>query len=408
MRRFIYVTILQVFLFGCIENNVENLNEGMWLVELDVLDNQKLPFNLKLNKNLDGNYVGEVYNADETIIVDEIKVYGDSILIQTPVFEGYFKGKFTKDHMQGDFIKESFDRIVPFTATHGIEKRFKSGKKSNQVVSGIWETYFSPESPEEYAGKGIFVQNGDKVTGTFRTTTGDYRYLEGLVFGDSLKLSAFDGAHVFLFTAKITDSTLNGMFYSGNHFKEPFIAQRNEVFELPDEDSLTYLKKGYETFNVSFPNDDGEMIMLSDVEFQNKPVIVQLMGTWCPNCLDETKFLVSYLEENKDLDIKVVALAFEYAKTEEAAYKGIKRLKDRIGVQYPILLAKFGGADKDVAQEKLPMLNHILSFPTTIFIDKKGKVRKIHTGFNGPATGDKFIEFKKNFNQLVTDLLNEK
>ena len=407
MRRFIYVTILQVFLFGCIENNVENLNEGMWLVELDVLDNQKLPFNLKLNKNLDGNYVGEVYNADETIIVDEIKVYGDSILIQTPVFEGYFKGKFTKDHMQGDFIKESFDRIVPFTATHGIEKRFKSGKKSNQVVSGIWETYFSPESPEEYAGKGIFVQNGDKVTGTFRTTTGDYRYLEGLVFGDSLKLSAFDGAHVFLFTAKITDSTLNGMFYSGNHFKEPFIAQRNEVFELPDEDSLTYLKKGYETFNVSFPNDDGEMIMLSDVEFQNKPVIVQLMGTWCPNCLDETKFLVSYLEENKDLDIKVVALAFEYAKTEEAAYKGIKRLKDRIGVQYPILLAKFGGADKDVAQEKLPMLNHILSFPTTIFIDKKGEVRKIKTGFNGPATGDKFLEFKNEFHSIVKELVRE-
>ena len=232
---------------------------------------------------------------------------------------------------------------------------------------------FSPGTPEEYLGKGIFVQNGNKVTGTFRTTTGDYRYLDGLVYGDSVKLSAFDGAHAFLFTAKIVnDSTLNGMFYSGNHFKEPFVAKRNEVFELPNEDSLTFLKKGYETFNFSFPNDEGQMIALSDNEFQNKPVVVQVMGTWCPNCLDETKFLVSYLKENKNTELKVVALAFEYAKTEEEAYKSIKRLKDRIGVEYPILLAQYGDADKDIAQKKLPMLNHVLSLPYHYIYRQKG------------------------------------
>ena len=86
----------------------------------------------------------------------------------------------------------------------------------------------------------------------------------------------------------------------------------------------------------------------------------------------------------------------------------IERLKDRIGLTYPILLAQFGSVDKVEAQQKLPMLNHILSFPTTIFIDKKGGVRKIHTGFNGPATGNKYVEFKKNFNEIVAELLNEK
>ena len=85
----------------------------------------------------------------------------------------------------------------------------------------------------------------------------------------------------------------------------------------------------------------------------------------------------------------------------------MKRLTDRIGVEYPVLLAQFGSSDKALAQEKLPMLNHVLSYPTSIFIDKKGNVRKIHTGFNGPATGSKFVEFKKEFKRFVNVLVAE-
>ncbi|HAI37514.1 MAG TPA: TlpA family protein disulfide reductase, partial [Maribacter sp.] len=205
--------------------------------------------------------------------------------------------------------------------------------------------------------------------------------------------------------AKVTDSSMNGVFYSGNHFKEPFVATRNDDFELPDPDSLTFLNEGYDKLAFTFPDSNGDKVSLSDDRFHNKVVIVQLMGTWCPNCLDETKFLVEYMAENKD--IEVIGLAFESAKTEDKAFKGIQRLKDRIGVGYPILLAQYGTYDKLKAQEKLPMLNHVLSYPTTIFIDKKGNVRKIHTGFNGPATGEKYIEFKKEFNELVTQLNNE-
>jgi thiol-disulfide isomerase/thioredoxin len=225
--------------------------------------------------------------------------------------------------------------------------------------------------------------------------------------GDIMKVSAFDGAHAFLFTAKVTDSSLGGTFYSGNHFQEPFIAKRNESFELTDADSLTYLKKGYNKFAFSFPDINGVLISLDDARFNNKAVIVQIMGTWCPNCLDETKFLVNYLKENKKLDLEVVALAFEYAKTEERAFKSINRLKTAIGVDYPILLAQLGTSNKSKAQEKLPMLNHVLSYPTTIFIDKKGAVRRIHTGFNGPATGDKYEVFKEEFDEFVKALAKE-
>jgi len=407
MRKFGVLIALIVLISCCDNSKAPILSEGIWLGELEVQDNEILPFNFELKKNDSGQVFIEIYNATEVIKVEEVTLKNDSIVIKTPVFEGYIAGKFTETSIQGKFIKESLDRIVPFKAIFGKEERF-SAKNNPQVnVSGIWEVEFSPNTEDSYLGKGIFTQNGNKVAGTFRTATGDYRYLEGIMDWDIMKVSAFDGAHAFLFTAKATDSSLGGTFYSGNHFQEPFIAKRNESFELPDANSLTYLKKGYDKLAFSFPDINGSLISLDYDRFKNKAVIVQIMGTWCPNCLDETKFLVNYLKENTKLDVEVVALAFEYAKTNEKAFKSINRLKTAIGVDYPILLAQFGTSNKSKAQEKLPMLNHVLSYPTTIFIDKKGAVRKIHTGFNGPATGDKYEEFKKEFDGFVKVLANE-
>ena len=408
MNRGLLVVSIFLVLLGCkkASDNPE-LKEGEWLAHLNVQDGQQLPFNFKLFKTANGNYNLEIRNAEEVIAVDEVSVTGDSIWIRTPVFEGYIAGKFNSESIEGEFIKESLDRIVPFEAVYGVDDRFPNAKTPEFNVEGIWETEFSPATVDSYMGKGIFTQKGQSVSGTFRTTTGDYRFLEGVVDGDSLKLSAFDGAHAFLFGAKIMDSTLQGTFYSGNHFKEPFVAKRNATYELPSPDSLTFINKGYEKLAFSFPNYKGETISLKDDEFLDKVVIIQIMGTWCPNCLDETKFLVDYLDKNKNDDLKVIGLAFEYAKTEALAFNSIKRLKDRIGVEYPILLAQYGTSDKEEAQKKLPMLNHVLSYPTTIFIDKKGDVRRIHTGFNGPATGDAYTEFKTDFDNFIETLLEE-
>ncbi|MBR9854304.1 MAG: TlpA family protein disulfide reductase [Algicola sp.] len=395
---------LFLLLASCKNNEKPELKEGQWLAEIEVSNAQHLPFEFTLSKNMDGDYIMQVFNAEEVITIDEFKFNGDSIDIRMPIFEGHIAGTFTDEQIVGTFIEESKERSVPFKATYGSTERFKTDKDAEVNISGIWETYFNVNTEGEYPAKGIFMQNGNKVKGTFRTKTGDYRYLDGVVTGDSLKLSAFDGSHVFLFLAQVTDSTLNGTFYSGEHTVQEFMGARNEAFDLPDSNSLTYLREGYDKFDFSFPNTEGEVVTMEDPIFKNKTVLVQIMGTWCPNCLDETRFYVDFIKNNPDLDLQFVGLAFEYAKTEEKAFEGIQRLKEREEVPYPILLAQYGTSNKQKANEKLPMLNHILSYPTTIYIDKNGDVRKIHTGFNGPATGDKFIEFKKEFNKTIKEL----
>lgn len=379
--------------------------KGPWRAEIPVQDQKILPFLMEV---MDDNSL-KIFNAEEVIDVDEVSIEGDSIWIKFPVFEGYVAAKFEDSlTISGSFIKESLDRIVPFEASYGAQDRFPIVAKPNTQITGNWEAVFSPDSEEDkYIAKGIFKQNGNVVTGTFRTTTGDYRFLEGVLNGDQLALSAFDGAHAFLFTATVTDSTMQGNFYSGDHWKEPFVAKTNPTFELPSAESLTYLNEGYDKFDFSFPDASGKMISLSDDRFKNKVVIVQIMGTWCPNCMDETKYYVDFAERYKDKEVAIVSLAFEYAKSKEKAFKSIDRLRKKLGVTYPILLAQHGSSSKQQAQEKLPMLNHVLSYPTTVFVDKKGEVRKIHTGFNGPATGQKYIDFKANFETFVDQLLEE-
>lgn len=406
MRYWAAFLLVVIFCVSCTDPMQKGLSEGSWLAQLEVQDGETLPFNFDL-KNDKGQLKIDIFNGDEIIKVDEIKLMKDSIRIQLPVFEGYVKGRFNDTVIDGEFIIESLNRVVPFKATFGKQPRFKTTQEPLTDISGIWETEFSPNTSNSYLGKGVFTQNGNKVTGTFRTTTGDYRFLDGAIDGDIMKISAFDGAHAFLFTAKVTDSTLKGTFYSGNHYQEPFMAVRNESFELPDADSLTFLKAGHEKFTFDFPDSDGRQISLEDDQFKNKAVIVQIMGTWCPNCLDESKFLVNYIEEHPELDIAVVALAFEYSKTEEKSFQRIDRLKKAIGIDYPVLLAQYGSSSKIKAHEKLPMLNHIISYPTTIYIDKKGEVKRIHTGFNGPATGEKYESFKKDFDAFVKKLASE-
>lgn len=371
------------------------------------MQGHQLPFDAEIAKGT-LSLKFHALNGSERITAELFEVNGDSVFIQLSVFDTEFRLMMVnEERLEGMYFdhSRSGNYQIPVVANKGELPRFATTRKPTIDASGRWRVLFSPGSDSQYEAVGEFVQNGSEATGTFLTTTGDYRYLAGNVSGDSLYLSCFDGSHVFLFEAAIDGNDIRGDFWSGTHWTENWSGQRDSAAALPDATTLTYLKPGYDRVDFRFSDLDGNTVSLSDARFADKVVIVQLMGSWCPNCMDETAYLVQLHRKFSAQGLEVVALGFERSDNEETNQRSLMRLRDHFQVNYPILLA--GKASKTEAAEKLPMLNHVLSFPTTIYIDRKGEVRRIHTGFSGPGTGEYYEEFVEETDYFVNRLLLE-
>jgi len=374
----------------------------------------ELPFNFEVIYDTPDSFHLEIINGEERIVVNDITIgldratAKDTLIINFPVYDSYIYAIYEEDILEGDWIvnNREGEYRIPFVARHGQGHRFTTLRKEPVIdLSGRWEATFEIDEESPYPAIAEFQQNGNELTGTFMTETGDYRYLEGTVQANKMYLSCFDGSHAFLFEAKIQeDSTLIGSFRSGKHYRTLWTARRNPNATLSSPDDLTYLREGYDGFRFAFPNPEGDTISLEDEQYQGKVRLVQIMGTWCPNCRDETNFLTQYLSENPNSELSVIGLAFERYKERDKSMQAIQTYKERMEIPYEILYA--GYYNKKEAAKALPMLNQIVSYPTMIFVDKTGKVRRIHTGFSGPATST-YNEFKADFESFVNQLLNE-
>lgn len=387
----------------------------LWRAILILHPGVELPFNFYMDKDIYGKEVVVFVNGNEKIYADEFRTTKDSIFIKMPVFDSEINAQIIKNEkaksmtMKGVFINHArtSNNIFPFEASYPNEERFLiNGRNARQNFSGKWEVHFSQGIADSSDAIGEFAQNGTQLTGTFLTTTGDDRYLQGNVIDSTMYLSCFDGMHLFLFKATMQhDGTIIGDYWSGAHWHEPWIGKRNYKYELPDADTLMHLKPGYDNISFSFPDSDSTIISFPSDKYKNKVVILQIMGTWCPNCMDETSYLSPYYDKNKSRGLEIIGLDFERVSGFDKAKYNVARLKGRFSISYPILIA--GTTKKDDVESKLPMFETIYSYPTTIFIDKKGKVRRIHTGYSGPATGRYYDNWIDDFTSFVDKLLKE-
>lgn len=398
MRLFLFMIGL-VLVISCNSGVSDRLLKGDYVGKLEVENNKYLPFNFSVTN--DSTLV--VQNSSE-IVGFSIDYLKDSIFIRSKVFEGFIKGVLEDNKINGVFVIESLDRSVPFTS-YNSSKRFNIDfEKNEKLTLNRWRFTFNPNMDNASISLGIFNPIGqNEISATFRTSTGDYGFMHGGYKDSKIVLSTFNGSRAYLLEAELNNNndSIKGIMYSGNHSKTIIEGVLDNVFELSNEYSLTSLQSKNQKFEFSFENTAGKLISIDDDIFDGKSMVIQLMGSWCSNCLDESKFYVDYMNKNKLIDIEFVALAFEYAKTKDGALNSILKLKNQIGIDYPILLAQYGSSDKEKALEKFPMLNNIISYPTTIFLDKNKDVIKIHTGFNGPATGEKYIEFINEFDNTI-------
>jgi thiol-disulfide isomerase/thioredoxin len=382
----------------------KDLQPGRWRGVIE-MQQRELPFTFDVQKAGE-QFTVTINNADEKLTLDEVTVENDSVRMVLHIFDAELRAQISGDQLTGTFVKNyAPNASLPFRATFQQDYRFApAGTEAATDFSGTYQLMFSYDTVS-YPAVGIFTQTGNQVTGTFLTPTGDYRYLEGNVVGDQLQLSAFDGNHAFIFEARLQGDTLAGDFFSGGSGHEQFKGVKNSQAALPDAEKLTYLKPGFDQITFRFPALDGSIISPQDDRFKGKVLILQIFGSWCPNCMDETRFLADWYRKNRARGVEVLGLAYERKDDFAYASERVKKMKEKLGADYEFVIA--GTNDKKKAAETLPMLNHVLAFPTTIFIGRDGKVKHIHTGFSGPGTGIYYEQFVQRFNELVAEALQE-
>ena len=386
------------------------VNAAKWRAVIHRPDGAGIVFNLRTAIEHD-SLIFYVVNGGEQMRVPAVVQKADSLLIDMPVFESGFKFKvINPDSLSGVWHRASVSKeiVLPLTASARHPERFLPvlGKPA-KTVEGKWQVSYKSRSGELSPAIFTLHQSGNVVTGSILTPYGDDRYLEGILTGDSLYFSGFDGIHSLLLKAGVKGDSLSGIQFSGASSKEAFTAYKTDHPSLPNEAAM-YLKPGESGhLNFSFQDLEGRQVSINDPRFKNKVVIIDLMGSWCPNCMDETAFLSKYYNANKDRGVEVISLAYELTTDFERSKKSLMKFQKAYDIQYPVLITGVTVTDKDRTQKTLPQFTDIKMFPTTIILDKTGKVVKIDTGFQGPGTGSYFTNYVKEFNELMDKLLAE-
>jgi thiol-disulfide isomerase/thioredoxin len=392
-----------VTLFNSNVYSQRKIHVGNWNGQLQLTDETILPFRLEVQKNKKA-YVFSIHNAEEKIVLNATETNQDSLKIDFPNFHSTLIFKVnSKKEMSGYWANynKGANYKIPFKAT--LDNSTISENSPTFDFSGKWKSTFDPGTEDESLAIGLFKTVGSKITGTFLTETGDYRFLEGTVQANSFTLSCFDGSHAFHFTGKL-DSThkIQGKFYSGKHFQGTWIGENNPTFELRNPDSLTYQVKK-EIFGFKLKDLEGKDFVFPNSTYTNKVTIVQIMGTWCPNCMDETEFFNQLYGKYHTKGLEIIAVGYETPTDFEGQVAKIKRLQTRHQLNFTFLVG--GNASKGLASSQFSSLNQIMSFPTAIIIGKDGEVKRIHTGFNGPGTGDLYQNYVKEMDAFIQTLL---
>ncbi|MEP7324140.1 MAG: TlpA disulfide reductase family protein [Saprospiraceae bacterium] len=349
----------------------------------------------------------EIINGPERIRIDDVfmgrnrTTAEDTVMIDFAVFDSHLRGIAREGIIEGEWVvRNKVNYRIPFTAHFGQKDQFNVLPVSpTGDLTGFWACKFDLNETVPYDAVGEFTQKGSELNGTFRTETGDYRYLHGTVAGDRFYMSCFDGSHAYLFYGKFNGDSIIGSFQSGRSAVSLWEGVKNDKATLKSALSLNKPTKIPVQFN--FLDSEGKIKSLKD--YTGTVKILQVMGTWCPNCYDETKFIKEYLKNNPGKGIDVIGLACERYKDTSQAIRAIKTYKTRMDIPYDILLASTTSR-KIESNKQVPFIDSLIAFPTMVILDKSNIIQVIHTGFDGPATSQ-YESFKKEFDGIISSLL---
>jgi len=388
--------------------DLPELPTGLWQVSI-TLPGGDIETAIEINRD-DGRLQATLMNGQEQVAIGEVNFSTGALTLRFPALGNEIRAELVDGELVGELTlvkRYGATQVMPFSARLGSGRENAGVEAASHDISGRWAVEFRKQDGSVSPSIGEFVQSGSQLFGTFLNPNGDHRYLAGHVRGNAFTLSTFNGAHAYLFSGEINEEgeIQAADFWSGTSEHQTWTAVRNENAELPDAYARTFLKPGYDSFEFEFPDSSGTPVSLADDRFEGKVVLVTLAGTWCPNCHDEARFLAPLYKEYRDRGLEIIALMYEHFEDHETAAERVRHFRDKFDIQYQTLIA--GISEKTEAAKTLPALNAVLAFPTTIFIDRRGTVRKIHTGFSGPGTGEHYELLKEEFTTFITTLIEE-
>src|SRR5688572_29408596 len=404
------ICALLVLALGTACDGSERIEPGVYRAVL-TLPGGEAPFGLELARRNE-SWVAYLINGPQRVEVTQSRVDGRRLSMNFPGYVNTLAAKADDGRLEGEVVlvgRDAVEHRIPFTATPGQTHRFSAEPHTdNADFSGRWAIQFlDPQKNSKTPAVGEFRQQFHEVTGTFLTPSGDYGYLAGEVRDDELQLSTFDGGRAYLFKARLLpNGELEGTWWSSLGPQESVTGRRDETAELADPDKRVLIRDDTWPIGFTFADESGRAVSLADARYRGKVVIVTLNGSWCPNSHDALAFLAPFYKEWRERGLEVVALMFEHFADPERAAGAVKALRAEYHVEFPTLLA--GISDTGRAAQVLPQLSAVHAFPTLLFVDRRGRVRRIYTGFAGPATGEHHAQMTQSFAATVDALVEEK
>jgi thiol-disulfide isomerase/thioredoxin len=376
---------------------------GLWDATVKI-NNLVIPFRMEFSGE-GSAVVGTFFNGDERFTSTSGRLENGSLVVdwdhylselQATWKDGVLTGSYTHGGRRGG--------TYPFEAhPHTAAAKVDSNAPS---IAGLWELQQVRSGKGESTWRFIVQQNGGEVSATILRIDGDTGALVGAYQNGKFLLSHFDGARSALMEVRLTKEDTLDVLQDGNIHMTAVRPTEARAKNLPPPDDFnlhTGVKDPNEPFRFSFPDLNGKMVSNSDPRFQGKVTLVEITGSWCPNCHDEAPFLVDLYRKYHEQGLEIVALSFE----EGDQLKNPKRLRSfvkKYGIEYQVLLC----GQPEEAKDKLTQAVNWDSWPTTFFLDRKGRVRRVHAGFPGSPSGELYRQATGEFKSQVETLLAEK
>ena len=382
---------------------------GTWYAALVPTSEYPVNFELRVSAGKGGALSGAIVNAGVETPFSSVGWDGTTLTLAIAAYDMTIAATRTGDSLQGVYRRTVIGGVaeVPFEASRTAPP-LPAAPKDGATLAGSWGVEVGEAPGKVDRLTGVFAQKGAALTGTLLSITGDYGALHGWFDGERLMLTVFDGVHVYRYDGEVLpDGTLAGEYRSRTSPPVPWRARRLDAkaaaANLPGGFEVVRPKDAAAAYAVAFFDADGKTVSSSDARFAGKPMVVTIMGTWCPNCADEAPVLGELKARYGPKGVGFLALAFEYTDDVERNRRQVKRFVERFRVTYPVLIA---GTTRTARETAAVMpLEGFEGYPTTLFLDRAHRIVKIHSGFDGPATGERHAKVKQEFEEAVAALL---